>query len=322
MSSRIEEIRQRAAEAIRGPWRWFGNTESDQVYLGTPDRGRLLLVSPQVEYEQYVFNHRASEVYAVEEIRERFTVDPKLIASKSYMDMDEAELKALCDVRGLKVEASYPDDGVTDCDYLNAIEEYDEEHNISPRNWWCSRDAQEHLAEFLRGEVTIEEGSRDLYIPDAFAVERELVLTRSLKANAGLKFAGKVPEDAKNGRGEPWDRHVTGGYMLVDYRAIARYEVLDGRTVAEHEAAGGTINGEVRHLYREDIVGLDNPEAEFIAHAREDVDWLLSEVDRLEKIEAAAREYFREFDHLIGPRESHDYPERQDLRKALREEPS
>lgn len=37
-------------------------------------------------------------------------------------------------------------------------------------------------------------------------------------------------------------------------------------------------------VYREDIIGLRNADASFIAHSREDVDYLLKEVDRLKSI--------------------------------------
>lgn len=39
-----------------------------------------------------------------------------------------------------------------------------------------------------------------------------------------------------------------------------------------------------------------------------------ADVERLRRIERAARVYFREFDHLVGD----DYPERRDLAEALR----
>ncbi|HMJ02187.1 MAG TPA: hypothetical protein VK506_04545, partial [Conexibacter sp.] len=94
------------------------------------------------------------------------------------------------------------------------------------------------------------------------------VLTRGVQTYPDLRFQG---------------RKANGGpdVLMHSYREMARYEVLDGRTVAEHEAAGGKIDGERRDLYREDLVGIDSPDAEFIAHAREDVDELLAEVDRL-----------------------------------------
>lgn len=38
---------------------------------------------------------------------------------------------------------------------------------------------------------------------------------------------------------------------------------------------------------------------------------------RLRDIASAARDYFREFDHLIGDPAEHDYPERRALRIAL-----
>jgi len=38
------------------------------------------------------------------------------------------------------------------------------------------------------------------------------------------------------------------------------------------------------HYDHSTIVGIDHPDARFIEHSREDIDWLLSEVDRLNAI--------------------------------------
>lgn len=291
-SSRIEEIRRRADAAIRGPWFWGGNTESNTVHLATADRGRLFLLDTAVRHETYVFDHDECEAYTVEEIRERFTVDLKLIAPKPYMDMDDEELKALCDARGLAVSASNSEDGVTASDYWNAIEEYDQKHGTDPDNWWCSAEGQAAWRNFIDREIDTAEGRRDFVPPDAIFA----TFTMGVQAFPELRFAGNVPQGAKDGRGEPWDRHKVGGYKMVSYRDIARYAVLDGRTVEEHEAAGGTIDGEPRNLYREDIVGLDNPEAEFIAHSRDDVDFLLDLLDRTRAALAGVVNLYREPD--------------------------
>lgn len=44
MDERLAEIRKRHAAATPGPWRWFGNTQTRQLYLATPDRGRLFVI--------------------------------------------------------------------------------------------------------------------------------------------------------------------------------------------------------------------------------------------------------------------------------------
>ncbi|GGK31905.1 hypothetical protein GCM10010124_25850 [Pilimelia terevasa] len=40
----IDAIKQRDSAATPGPWQWFGNTDNHQVFLGTPDRGRLYIM--------------------------------------------------------------------------------------------------------------------------------------------------------------------------------------------------------------------------------------------------------------------------------------
>ncbi len=93
---------------------------------------------------------------------------------------------------------------------------------------------------------------------------------RFVSVDSDLLFAG---------RGGGGDRERFGGRM-VSFREIARYDVLDGAT---REEAGLSPDAGPRNsrLYREDFLALDSPEAEFIAHARDDVDTLLAEVDRL-----------------------------------------
>jgi hypothetical protein len=41
---RLAEIEQRDQAATAGPWQWFGNTDVHDVYLATPDRGRLYVM--------------------------------------------------------------------------------------------------------------------------------------------------------------------------------------------------------------------------------------------------------------------------------------
>lgn len=42
--SSLQEIRDRAAAATKGPWQWFGNVDTREVYLSTVDRGRLFVM--------------------------------------------------------------------------------------------------------------------------------------------------------------------------------------------------------------------------------------------------------------------------------------
>ena len=63
-------------------------------------------------------------------------------------------------------------------------------------------------------------------------------------------------------------------------RRHARYEVLDHRTRAE-AGLDESADRSNSPLYREDFVGIDHPDADFIAHAPEDVAALLLEVRRL-----------------------------------------
>lgn len=54
--------------------------------------------------------------------------------------------------------------------------------------------------------------------------------------------------------------------------------------VAIYEVAPRATSKHDPDVYREDIVGLRNADAQFIAHSREDVEWLVGEVDRLQSL--------------------------------------
>lgn len=41
---RLAEIAEMDEEAVKGPWQWFGNTDSHDVYLATVDRGRIFIM--------------------------------------------------------------------------------------------------------------------------------------------------------------------------------------------------------------------------------------------------------------------------------------
>jgi hypothetical protein len=55
----------------------------------------------------------------------------------------------------------------------------------------------------------------------------------------------------------------------------------EARSLAVYEVCPTATDREDPRVYRADIVSLRHPDAEFIAHARADVDALLAEVDRL-----------------------------------------
>jgi len=65
-------------------------------------------------------------------------------------------------------------------------------------------------------------------------------------------------------------RFVTDWLFVKDTESLAVYEVAPAATSRKDS-----------RVYRGDIVGLRHPDAEFIAHSRGDVDFLLAEVDRL-----------------------------------------
>lgn len=47
--STIAEIRERWEKATRGPWRWFGNTKSKDIYMATTHSGRVFVM----QFERY-----------------------------------------------------------------------------------------------------------------------------------------------------------------------------------------------------------------------------------------------------------------------------
>jgi hypothetical protein len=112
--------------------------------------------------------------------------------------------------------------------------------------------------------------SADQY--DALAPDDRQSYTFDVKAELDLRF-------------QDHERHLTRSH-----REIARYEVLDGKTRQE-AGLGPDADRSNSPLYREDLVGLDNPEAEFIAQAREDVDWLLERLASLRRLIDFDREF-------------------------------
>jgi len=68
--NRLDEIKARAAAIIPGPWRWMGNTATDQVYLATTHGGQTTILSPDVRRTEYVHHHEYVETYTLEQARE------------------------------------------------------------------------------------------------------------------------------------------------------------------------------------------------------------------------------------------------------------
>jgi hypothetical protein len=66
--------------------------------------------------------------------------------------------------------------------------------------------------------------------------------------------------------------------------------MTDGRELAIYEVNRNATDFNDPSLYRHDIVGFRHPDAEFIAHSRQDVDVLLAEIDRLRELTADTRE--------------------------------
>lgn len=68
-------------------------------------------------------------------------------------------------------------------------------------------------------------------------------------------------------------RFITNTFWMKDADELAVFEVCRDATRRSD-----------RRVYRGDIVGFRHPDAEFIAHARQDVDVLLAAVDAVEKL--------------------------------------
>lgn len=69
MADSLTEIRNRHDAIIPGPWRWYGNTATDQVSLATTNRGRLFILDTHFSIEQRVFHHDWFEGYTLEQAR-------------------------------------------------------------------------------------------------------------------------------------------------------------------------------------------------------------------------------------------------------------
>lgn len=226
-AARLGAIRGRAAAIIPGPWQWYGNTATHQIYLATSDRGRLVIITPQTEIEEYVYDHYAGESYTMEQARNH-----------------------VIEWCGAHDEDSNPDTREADCR--------------------C-----DEIREFLRVELN-PSGDHAEYVHGER--DRQVVLTRAQTIHADLRFP--VAEDE--------ERRKEHGGLLRSYKDLARYEVLGKlnghfrppfRSRKEFEAATGEPADHA--LYREDIIGLAQAEADFIAHSASDIPWLLSHIASL-----------------------------------------
>lgn len=133
----------------------------------------------------------------------------------------------------------------------------------------------------IRDEVTRDEARRGgVSDPDSLTVK-----------------AGAVPAEPAETYGERWDAAVTAAqeeaiteYLTGPYgeplTEIRLAFVTDGmyraaQTFAVYEVCRDATDRNDPRVYRADIADLSHPDAQFIAHAREDVRVLLAEVDRL-----------------------------------------
>ncbi|MCI2421477.1 hypothetical protein MOQ72_28990 [Saccharopolyspora sp. K220] len=65
------------------------------------------------------------------------------------------------------------------------------------------------------------------------------------------------------------------------------------RDMAVYQVAPQATSRDDERVYRADIKGIRHPDAEFIAHSRADIDWLVAEVERLRAEVSAVRELHR-----------------------------
>lgn len=97
------------------------------------------------------------------------------------------------------------------------------------------------------------------------------------------------------GNTDVWDIHLStvgrGLLTVMDFarwgmnRAAPRFAVDGLMHRADefpiYEVCPTATSRKDRRVYRADIAGVRHPDAEFIAHSRADVEWLITEVERL-----------------------------------------
>lgn len=86
---------------------------------------------------------------------------------------------------------------------------------------------------------------------------------------------------------DPWGGPQTDSRLcFTDHERLV---AMDARDLPVFEVAPTATTRDDPRVYRADIIGIRHPDAEFIAHARQDVDDLLAEIDCLRAELEAAR---------------------------------
>lgn len=85
---------------------------------------------------------------------------------------------------------------------------------------------------------------------------------------------------------DPWGQPRTDQHLVFTHPEA--HVAIDARTLAVFEVCPDATERNDQRVYRGDLVGIRNPDADFIAHARQDVDDLLAEVARLRALLGAA----------------------------------
>lgn len=91
-----------------------------------------------------------------------------------------------------------------------------------------------------------------------------------------------------------WESFATDG-RLTKAEHLPRFEVCPSATSRKDD-----------RVYRADLIGIRNPDAEFIANSRADVEWLLAEVDRLRAKVAEEKNWNDAIDWLLNSRHTGD----------------
>lgn len=133
---------------------------------------------------------------------------------------------------------------------------------------------------------------RDRTATDAGAKEYEQYLRDSqiedgLDENRKLKFRLYTDAEVEERVREDWLEDQWGG-PKTDTRLAFAHQVhmhaLDARELAVFEVCPEATERTDPRVYRADIIGVRHPDAEFIAHSRQDVDDLLAVIDAVEAV--------------------------------------
>lgn len=87
-----------------GPWRWFGNTNSKQIYLATPDRGRQYVMcferwgmnsaSPAFQCDDHLM-HRADELVTYEVFPDAKSPDDPRLYRHDIVDINHPDARLI-----------------------------------------------------------------------------------------------------------------------------------------------------------------------------------------------------------------------------------